>query len=128
MPDGRLVAVTGGTRAASLAAEWGVEAVPDVAAMLAHPGVDAVIITSPHTAHVSQAMAAAAAGKHVYLEKPMAITVAECDAIIAACEAAGITVRPFPGEGVRVTIAETEASDRFIEVAGDFLRAHGAQA
>lgn len=43
----------------------------------------------------------------------------------AACEAAGITVRPFPGEGVRVTVAETEASDRFIDVAGDFLRAHG---
>jgi predicted dehydrogenase len=74
----------------ALAAEWGVPAVPDVAALLAHPGVDAVVITSPHTAHVEQALAAAAAGKHVYLEKPMAITVAECDAIIAACEAAGV--------------------------------------
>lgn len=90
VPDGRLVAVTGGTRAPSLAAEWGVAAVADVPALLAHPGVDAVIITSPHTAHVAQALAAAAAGKHVYLEKPMAISVAECDAIIAACEAAGV--------------------------------------
>lgn len=34
-----------------------------------------------------------------------------------ACEAAGLTVRSFPGEGVRVTIAETAANDRFVEVA-----------
>jgi histidinol-phosphate aminotransferase len=39
----------------------------------------------------------------------------------AACEEAGITVRPFAGEGVRITIAETEANDRVIEVAGRFL-------
>lgn len=90
VPDGRLVAVTGGTRAAALGAEWGVPAVADVDALLAHPGVDAVIITSPHQPHRAQAEAAAAAGKHVYLEKPMAITVEDCDAIIAACQAAGV--------------------------------------
>ncbi len=38
----------------------------------------------------------------------------------AACEEAGITVRTFAGEGVRITIAETEANDRIIEVAGRF--------
>jgi histidinol-phosphate aminotransferase len=38
----------------------------------------------------------------------------------AACEEQGITVRTFPGEGVRVTVAETEANDRFIEVAHKF--------
>ncbi len=43
----------------------------------------------------------------------------------AACEAAGITVRPFAGEGVRITVAETEANDRVIEVAGRFLRPPG---
>jgi predicted dehydrogenase len=88
--DGRLVAITGGTRAPALAAEWGVPAEADVDALLAHPGVDAVIITSPHQPHRAQAVAAAAAGKHVYLEKPMAITVEDCDAIIAACAAAGV--------------------------------------
>ena len=40
---------------------------------------------------------------------------------VAACEEAGITVRPFAGEGVRITIAETPANDRIIEVAGRFL-------
>jgi histidinol-phosphate aminotransferase len=39
---------------------------------------------------------------------------------VAACEAAGITIRPFPGEGVRITVAETEANDRVIEVARSF--------
>ena len=39
------------------------------------------------------------------------------EAFAAACEAAGITVRPFAGEGVRITIAEQEANDRVIEVA-----------
>jgi len=90
VPDGRLVAITGGTRAPGLAAEWGASVVPDVTALLAHPGVDAVIITSPHSLHLDQATAAAGAGKHVYLEKPMALSVAECDAIMAACAAAGV--------------------------------------
>jgi predicted dehydrogenase len=84
------VAVAGGTRAPALAAEFGVEATPDMEALIARSDVDAVIITSPHTAHRPQAEAAAAAGKHVYLEKPMALDEAECDAIIAACERAGV--------------------------------------
>ena len=58
--------------------------------MLARDDVEGVVITSPHTAHRDQALAAAAAGKHVYIEKPMALSTAECDAIIAACEAAGV--------------------------------------
>ena len=59
-------------------------------ALLARPEVEAVVITSPHTAHRPQAEAAAAAGKHVYIEKPMSVSVADCDAIIAACDAAGV--------------------------------------
>jgi histidinol-phosphate aminotransferase len=43
----------------------------------------------------------------------------------AACEEAGITVRPFADEGVRITVAETEANDRVIEVAGRFLTRSG---
>ena len=38
----------------------------------------------------------------------------------AACEEAAITVRPFAGEGVRITVAEREANDRVIAVAGAF--------
>ena len=51
--------------------------------------MDAVVITSPH-GPPTPAEAAAAAGKHVYIEKPMSVSVADCDAIIAACDAAGV--------------------------------------
>lgn len=90
IPNADLVAVWGGKRAPSVAAEFGVVAAPTYEALLERPDVDAVIITSPHTAHRAQAEAAAAAGKHVYLEKPMALSIAECDAIIEACRAAGV--------------------------------------
>ncbi|MBA4862970.1 histidinol-phosphate transaminase [Streptomyces sp. PSKA54] len=42
----------------------------------------------------------------------------------AACEQAGVVVRPFPGEGVRVTIGETEANDIFVHTAGAFRKDH----
>ncbi len=90
VPDGRLVAVAGGSRAPGLADEYGVAAEPSAEALLARPDVDAVIIATPHSTHLPLTRAAAAAGKHVYIEKPMAVTLAECDAMIAACEAAGV--------------------------------------
>lgn len=90
VPNGRLVSVWGGKRAAGLAEEFGGEADSSLEAMLARPEIEAIVITSPHQAHKPQAIAAAAAGKHVYIEKPMALSVAECDEIIAACAAAGV--------------------------------------
>lgn len=90
VPNGRLVSVWGGKRASDLGEEFGVPADASLEGLLARPEVEAVVITSPHTAHLPQALAAAAAGKHVYIEKPMALSVAECDAIIAACTAAGV--------------------------------------
>jgi predicted dehydrogenase len=90
VPDGQLVAIAGGRRAPSLAEEFGAEAEPSVDALLARDDIDAVILGSPHTAHLPQTRAAAAAGKHVYTEKPMAISVDECDQMIAACRDAGV--------------------------------------
>ena len=54
------------------------------------PGVDAVIITTPSGAHREPALLAAAAGKHVVVEKPLEITEARCDAIIDACDRHGV--------------------------------------
>ncbi|MFR9725708.1 histidinol-phosphate transaminase [Streptomyces sp. MS19] len=51
---------------------------------------------------------------------------AETAAFAGACEAAGVTVRPFLGEGVRITVAEPEANDIVLRVAGEFLAAHPA--
>ena len=89
---GRIAAIWGGTRAPELAADYGAPTAPTYEALLARPDVDAVVLATPHSPHVPQAVAAARAGKHVYLEKPMALTVAECDAILDACRAAGVVL------------------------------------
>src|ERR1051325_7322060 len=67
-----LVAVSGGSRAAGLAADYGVESESSLDALLARGDVDAVIITSPQSAHHDQTILAARAGKHILVEKPMA--------------------------------------------------------
>ena len=55
-----------------------------------NPDIDVVYVVTPNGLHAEHAIAAAKAGKHVICEKPMANTVAECDAIIAACRAAKV--------------------------------------
>jgi glucose-fructose oxidoreductase len=63
----------------------------DTMARLAdNPDIEAVYVVTPNGLHAEHAIAAAKAGKHVICEKPMANTVAECDAILAACRAAGV--------------------------------------
>jgi len=86
----RFVAVAEGSRAPALAREYGADAEPSTEALLGRADVDAVVIATPHSTHLPLALAAAAAGKHVYLEKPMALDVAECDLIIEACRSAGV--------------------------------------
>jgi len=58
--------------------------------LLADPQVDAVCICTPSGQHAQQAIAAARAGKHVFVEKPMAIRLDEADVMIAACQQAGV--------------------------------------
>lgn len=54
------------------------------------PAIDIVYVVTPNGLHAEHAIAAAKAGKHVILEKPMCNTVAECDAVLAACKAANV--------------------------------------
>jgi UDP-N-acetyl-2-amino-2-deoxyglucuronate dehydrogenase len=86
----RLVAIAGGSRAPALAAEFGAQAEPSIEALLARADIDAVVIATPHTAHLPNVLAAAAAGKHILLEKPMALSVDECRQMIDACASAGV--------------------------------------
>jgi UDP-N-acetyl-2-amino-2-deoxyglucuronate dehydrogenase len=58
--------------------------------LLASPAVDVVCICTPSGQHASQAIAAAQSGKHVLVEKPMALSLRDADAMIAACEQAGV--------------------------------------
>jgi predicted dehydrogenase len=60
--------------------------------LIARDEVDAVAIALPHFLHCDVTIACLQAGKHVLLEKPMAMTVAECDAMIAAAERTGRTL------------------------------------
>ncbi len=91
VPRGRLVAIAMGTRAGELAAEYpGVTAEASAEALLARSDIDTVVIATPHSTHLSLCRQVAAAGKHIYLEKPMALDVNECDEIIASCKAAGV--------------------------------------
>jgi predicted dehydrogenase len=77
-------------RAAALAKEFGCTPYSSVQAMLADKAVDAVTVATPSGAHMEPAVAAANAGKHVIVEKPLEITLKKCDKIIAACESAGV--------------------------------------
>ncbi|GAC1427963.1 MAG: Gfo/Idh/MocA family oxidoreductase [Chloroflexota bacterium] len=77
----------------------GSQAFGDVESAVRAPGVDAVIVASPPFLHRELAEAAARAGKHVFSEKPLAPTLDACDAIIAACRAAG--VRLMTGQVLR---------------------------
>ena len=86
----RLIAVAGGTRAPGLASDYGVDCEPSYESLLAREDVDAVLIATPHADHLSQVIQAAAAGKHVLVEKPMATSAKDCTAMIDACERAGV--------------------------------------
>ncbi len=68
-----------------LADEVGCRAYHKLSDMLADPQVDVVTICSPSGAHMEPAIAAAKAGKHVVVEKPLEITLSRCDRIIEAC-------------------------------------------
>ena len=89
-PQASVKAVTGGSRARQLSADYGVDLEASVGSLVKRGDVSAVFITTPHDAHAEQALAAAAEGKHVMIEKPMACTVADCDAVIEACQQAGV--------------------------------------
>ncbi|MGW8257793.1 MAG: Gfo/Idh/MocA family protein, partial [Thermoguttaceae bacterium] len=75
--------------AEKLAANFGCKAYPRLRDMLADPAVDVVSIGTPSGAHLDPAVAAARAGKHVIVEKPLEITLRRCDKIISECEKAG---------------------------------------
>jgi predicted dehydrogenase len=97
----KLIAVGGGSRATTLAESYGVPAEPTVEALLDRADVDAVIITSPDQNHCEQTIQAAAKGKHVLVEKPMAPDVKQCDAMIAACGKAGVNLAVVKTERYR---------------------------
>jgi len=86
----KLVAISGGKRAPGLASAHNVDYEESYDKLLSRPDIDAVLIATPHAAHVDQTVRAAEHGKHVLVEKPMATSVEECDKMINACQKAGV--------------------------------------
>lgn len=79
-----------GERLARACGQYGLEAMPDVASLLKRSDIDAVVICAETAFHADLAVQAAEAGKTIILQKPMALTLAEADRIVAAVESNGV--------------------------------------
>ncbi|MDY0092701.1 MAG: Gfo/Idh/MocA family oxidoreductase [Candidatus Vecturithrix sp.] len=88
MTNGTLVACYSRSqqKANEFGRKYGCRGYADMAQFLAHPGLEIVSICTPSGAHLEPALQAAAAGKHLLIEKPLEITLERCDRIIQACE------------------------------------------
>ena len=96
-------------------AEYDLELSSDYADALGDPDIDAVFLATPHSLHSDQIVAAAAAGKHAFTEKPFALKKADGARAVAAAEAAGIQLGL--GHNYRYAAAMTEIK-RLIETDG----------
>jgi UDP-N-acetyl-2-amino-2-deoxyglucuronate dehydrogenase len=94
LPESEFVAVCGrptpGLKA--FAEKYGVQAYTDVGEMISGSGVQALVVCTPHPGHAAPTVAAAKVGVHVLVEKPMASTLEDCDAMMAAAKAGGATI------------------------------------
>lgn len=94
LPEAEFVAACDASpeRAEAFAAKYGVRPFADVSAMLRNGGVEAVIVGTPHPLHAEPTVRAAMAGVHVLVEKPMAASLTDCDAMLAAARKSGVTL------------------------------------
>ncbi len=94
--SGRIRIVRSVTRTVSKAADFsretGIPVGDDLESVLGDPAIDALIIATPHTQHVEQTVRAAEAGKHVFVEKPIALKRAHVVEAFDACERAGVVL------------------------------------
>jgi len=96
--DAKIVAVcdTNRSHAKKKAQEWGVPRIyTDYQQVLDDPEVDLIELLTPHHLHCSMTVQAARAGKHISVQKPMALSAAEADQMIAAANQAGVLLRVY---------------------------------
>jgi UDP-N-acetyl-2-amino-2-deoxyglucuronate dehydrogenase len=120
VPNTRLVALVSRTaaNAEKMKAELGLECdvATALAPVLARRDVDVVVVTTPSGAHAEPAVAAAAAGKHVVVEKPLEITLERCDRIIDACDRHRVklcTIFPSRFGDANLTLKKAVEAGRF---------------
>jgi UDP-N-acetyl-2-amino-2-deoxyglucuronate dehydrogenase len=115
MPGGQVVACFNQNvdKAKAFAAEYGCKAYSTLDELLADPSVGIVTICTPSGAHRDPAIAAAKAGKHVVVEKPLEITLERCDDIINACKQYGVKLCTiFPSRFSAANVALKAAIDQ----------------
>jgi len=115
VPGAKLAACFDSVPAAAdrLAAETGCRAYHDLDRLLADPAVEVATIGTPSGAHLEPAVAAARAGRHVIVEKPLEITLRRCDAIIEACRKAGVVLSTiFPSRFHQTSVELKRAVDQ----------------
>lgn len=107
----RFVAGSTGTRAKAeaYAVEKGIVLLDSYEQVLSHPEVQAVVLATPHAQHAEQVIAAAAAGKHVFVEKPFTLTKASAEAAVAACAKAGVVMALGHNRRFLPAVAEMKA-------------------
>jgi len=122
----RVVAIAGRRRdrAESTARQYGIPAVlGDYRELLMDPEVGAVVITTPNDSHAAIACDAAKAGKHILVEKPMALDTASAETMVRAAEDGGVTL--MVAQSRRFSDAVQEMVRRLPEI-GDIVRVHVA--
>lgn len=92
LPESQLVAVCGHNldKARAFAGQYDIRAYDHVEAMVNDADVHTVVVCTPHPAHAAPAIQAAKLGVHVLIEKPLASSLKDCDAMIAAAKAANV--------------------------------------
>jgi phthalate 4,5-cis-dihydrodiol dehydrogenase len=117
------------TARAAFTATTSLPAVEHLEALLGDPAIDAIYVASPHEFHAEHAIAAARAGKHVLVEKPMAVDLAQAGQMVRAARDAGVVLMVGPSHGydgpvaLAASLARQSGGARLIHAFGftDFL-------
>ncbi len=116
---------------ATFAKTYGCRDLPTLDAVLADRDVEAIIITTPHTAHADQVVAAARAGKHVFVDKPFTLTVADARRAAEACRGAGVVLavghqrRKQAASRALKRLVDEGAFGRVAQIEGNFSADYG---
>ena len=136
VPGARLVGVCGrsAAKAKAFAEKHRADvSTTDLQALLAHPELDVLCIATPSGAHLEPALAAARAGKHIVIEKPLEVTLARVDELLAAATAAKVALMPIFqarfGEGARA-LKKAVTAGRFgrLVLASAYVKWHRSEA
>ena len=130
IPKGtNLALVTCATRSpekrAAFAKKYGCRQADSYEAVLKDPEVEGVLLTTPHTLHAEHVIAAAEAGKHVFVEKPFTLTVADGRRATDACRRAGVVLavghgrRRQPANRALKALIEADALGRVVQIEGN---------